>query len=231
MARYHDIDASIWEELEDNSPSEKLLYIYAFSNPLVRDSGLYRIGDKTILSQTGLSRSSFEGALKGLAPKIAYDQEQKVMFVAGKFKRRLSGLKNNKNMIKAVQHDLDAFKDSFVTALFINKYEGALKGLGSLSLPLPLPLPIINEDKKHDLPTSRMLCFGEHGLVRMTAEEHEKLSQKLGGSVQTYVSRLEKYIGQTGKKYKSHYFTILNWYGKDNEPTVTTNSKLSRFVV
>jgi hypothetical protein len=144
MARFHDIEASIWEDLQGTTKDEKILYIYAFSNPLTRDSGLYKIGLDTIKVGTGLREKEIKMALEGLNPKVVYDFEQKVMFVAGKLKRRLSGLHSNRNIKLSIEHDLEAFKGSFVTSLFINKYEGALEGLKrpSISPPLPLPLPL-----------------------------------------------------------------------------------------
>ncbi len=141
MARYHEIEASFWEDLQEYTVEEKILFIYAFSNASTRDSGLYKITIPTILLNTGLTREGFEGALKGLTGKLFYDYENKVMFVAGKLKRRLAGLPRNSNVIKAIHHDLDAFKASSLVTVFKEKYREILKGLGSPPLPLPLPLP------------------------------------------------------------------------------------------
>lgn len=72
------------------------------------------------------------------------------------------------------------------------------------------------------------LKFGEMGLVLLTPEEHEKLLVKLGERrTAEYITRLENYIGSKGKKYKSHYHTILSW--TLNEKTVeTTTAKVKR---
>lgn len=54
--------------------------------------------------------------------------------------------------------------------------------------------------------------FGEEGLVLLTQEEYEKLLVKLGErKTAEFISRLENYVGSKGKKYKSHYHTILSW--------------------
>ena len=58
--------------------------------------------------------------------------------------------------------------------------------------------------------------FGEDGFVRLTAAEHEKLSEKLKDRLDEMINRLNGYIGQIGEKkarakYKSHYHVILNW--------------------
>lgn len=61
--------------------------------------------------------------------------------------------------------------------------------------------------------------FGDDGLVLLTPEEHAKLLVKLGErQTADFISRLENYLGSKGKKYKSHYHTILSW---------ATNEKIS----
>lgn len=53
--------------------------------------------------------------------------------------------------------------------------------------------------------------------VFLTSDEHTRLVEKLWSTkTQYWIDRLNSYIGQIGvgsasKKYKSHYFTILNW--------------------
>lgn len=53
--------------------------------------------------------------------------------------------------------------------------------------------------------------------VLLTDEENAKLLDKLGkDKTDDYIERLNNYIGSTGKKYKSHYHTILSWSRKDD---------------
>jgi hypothetical protein len=52
--------------------------------------------------------------------------------------------------------------------------------------------------------------------VFLTDEEYQKLVESFGDKeTSEYIDRLNDYIGSTGKKYKSHYHTILNWSRKD----------------
>lgn len=230
MARYGQVENSIWEDLEDYSLKAKLLYVYCFTNPNVRDSGMYRIGLTTITSKTGLTNKEFKKHLNELKPKIDYDFDNKIMFIAGMLKRRLSGLKNNKNLISSIQHDLNEFSQSFVSSLFIKKYEGALKGLSSLSLPLPLPLPLNNkeevEEKKPKSVAPKKEAYGNESLVELTSDEHSKLEADLGKAVlEAYIQKLENYIGSHGKNYKSHYFAIRSWWNRDKEKGLDTKVK------
>jgi hypothetical protein len=52
--------------------------------------------------------------------------------------------------------------------------------------------------------------------VLLTEEEYKKLVDRFGEEeTNNYITKLNNYIGSKGKKYKSHYFTILNWLNKD----------------
>lgn len=52
--------------------------------------------------------------------------------------------------------------------------------------------------------------------VLLTAKEYQNLCDLFGESqTKSLIEKLNNYIGSKGKKYKSHYFTILNWAGKD----------------
>lgn len=48
--------------------------------------------------------------------------------------------------------------------------------------------------------------------VKLTPEEFKKLKAKYGEHItKLCIEKLDNYIGSTGKRYKSHYRTILNW--------------------
>lgn len=57
--------------------------------------------------------------------------------------------------------------------------------------------------------------FGEFENVLLSADELQKLKSKLGTEAESYIERLSSYIASSGKKYKSHYATILSWTQKD----------------
>lgn len=60
--------------------------------------------------------------------------------------------------------------------------------------------------------------YGEFQNVALTPDEKEELLQRIGEpEFNKYVEDLDLYIAQKGKKYKSHYATILNWYRRDHE--------------
>ncbi|MDD5095836.1 MAG: hypothetical protein PHV74_15905 [Dehalococcoidia bacterium] len=68
-------------------------------------------------------------------------------------------------------------------------------------------------DKKRDI---NILSLGSFGNVKMSEEEFQKLKDKFGeGSTTERIEKLSSYIASKGKKYKSHYATILVWAQKD----------------
>ena len=70
------------------------------------------------------------------------------------------------------------------------------------------------KEKKKESKEPKKL-YGEFALL--TVEEYDKLVNKMTEGVACdYIERLDNYIGSKGKKYASHYHTILNWYRKDN---------------
>lgn len=54
--------------------------------------------------------------------------------------------------------------------------------------------------------------------VRLTKDEYKKLVEKYNEIIiKNKIEDLNDYIGSKGKKYKSHYHTILSWLRKDKE--------------
>ena len=59
--------------------------------------------------------------------------------------------------------------------------------------------------------------YGKYQNVRLTEEEYRKLKDKLQSHTDTMIEKLSRYIKSSGKYYKDHYVTILNWYEEDKE--------------
>ena len=59
--------------------------------------------------------------------------------------------------------------------------------------------------------------FGEFENVLLSEQELNKLKTRLGEESSRYIERLSNYIASSGKRYKSHYATILTWAEKDKK--------------
>ena len=58
---------------------------------------------------------------------------------------------------------------------------------------------------------------GEFQNVLLSEQEMQKLKDRLGGEAERYIEKLSAYLASRGKRYKSHYATILNWWRRDKE--------------
>lgn len=54
--------------------------------------------------------------------------------------------------------------------------------------------------------------YGEFENILLTDEEYHKLEES---NLLPYIETVSSYIASTGKRYKSHYATILNWSKRD----------------
>ena len=59
------------------------------------------------------------------------------------------------------------------------------------------------------------IYYGEFENVALSEEELEKLKERFPYDWQERIERLSAYMKSTGKRYKSHYATILNWARKE----------------
>lgn len=59
--------------------------------------------------------------------------------------------------------------------------------------------------------------LGDLENVLLTEKELEKLQTNYPNHYQDYIDRLSRYVASSGKKYKSHYATILNWIDRDKK--------------
>ena len=85
-----------------------------------------------------------------------------------------------------------------------------------------------NNNKKNDN-NDKKLKEKYSEFVSLTEDEYSKLIEKFGESdTKDKIENLNNYIGSTGKKYKSHYHTILNW-SKKNQPVI--NNKKSKIEI
>lgn len=68
---------------------------------------------------------------------------------------------------------------------------------------------------------------GEFEKVLLSSEEYEKLKERMGEkNTEILVNELDAYIASKGKKYSSHYATILSWANrKIKEHKMTVKSK------
>ena len=74
----------------------------------------------------------------------------------------------------------------------------------------------IEENKKNIKEKSSI--YGEYKNVRLTDNEYKKLVERFNeNETINWIDRLDEYVEMTGKKYKRHYATILNWSKREKQ--------------
>lgn len=58
---------------------------------------------------------------------------------------------------------------------------------------------------------------GEFNNVLLTDSEYKKLQERFPNDFENRIEKLSTYIASTGKKYKSHYATVISWARKDSQ--------------
>lgn len=67
--------------------------------------------------------------------------------------------------------------------------------------------------------------YGEFQNVMLTVREYESLLEKCGRQAGELIERLSSYMESRGRRYKSHYATLLNWSRRDKEKGEQSNSR------
>lgn len=70
------------------------------------------------------------------------------------------------------------------------------------------------------------ILYGEYSNINLTNEQYKKLQDNIGDNADKMISKLSRYIKSSGKNYKDHYVTILNWYEQDKEKLIQKNNKI-----
>jgi phage replication O-like protein O len=68
---------------------------------------------------------------------------------------------------------------------------------------------------------------GEFQNVLLSDEEYQKLKDRFGAGAEPLIENLSSYLASKGKRYKSHYATILNWqcWEKEGKGGTTGNRR------
>ena len=132
----------------------------------------------------------------------------------GKVKRFLDCLESD-GMVK-----LNVSKNR--TTITVENYEKYQHGRTSDGHKIEQRTDITKESKRRSKNVNKVKeCIlprlGEFENVELTEEELEKLKERFPYDWQERIERLSSYMSSKGKRYKSHYATILTWSRKDEE--------------
>lgn len=191
------------------SPTEKLLFLWMIDN--CDSAGFWEVDLELAAQETGATRPRIQGAFKGLAR--AYIQSGDYIwiwrFIVVQRNWPYSPENNAHKAIKRLFDEHSEFSIDFIQKIEELKNQRRLQG-GSNP-------PCISISKSIGKSNSKVM---HSEFVFLTEGEFQKLIDKFGGlEAGVKIADLNEYIGSTGRKYKSHYHTILNWDRRDAKST------------
>jgi hypothetical protein len=163
----------------------------------------------------------FEGANPDAEPLAA-----SLVNEAGEFKAQQSLIKMRAAAVKAVGEgaDEDAL-DGWMQKKYGMKYDSVKYTLAMKEQRVAFqePEPVADEGPEEEPSTAivatkapRKLPYGEFHNVMLTEEEQLRLYEKVDNAAEL-IEELSQYLASSGRRYKSHYATLLNWSRRHSE--------------
>ena len=123
MANYRQISTHLWmdDKFLQVSPQARLLFLWMFTNPDAKSSGLFLFNDDVCQNETGLSGRELHHCLKELIKieRVVFDDKVNMIWVINQFKHVFKSPK----IIESTLREVNALPKSNIKENFFKKYE------------------------------------------------------------------------------------------------------------
>lgn len=218
-------DDSFWGDpfVQGLDKDAKLLFAYLWTNKRCNSAGLYETTIKTISFDTGIPEANIPKLFTALHPKVQWVADHNLIWV----KNFLKHQPQSPLFLKSVCVCLQNLSGNGIIRSFLD-YNTSV----GVSIPYQYPIGMVSDgygnipeqepeqdidieplgtkgDSKGELAKK---SYGEGELCQLTDLEYGKLKDRLGEQGRDFwINKVCYYVGSKGKRYKSHYMTILNW--------------------
>ncbi len=214
---YRTVHERFWRDPKVLSltPKNKLLFLYFITSADAHYSGVYYCPFEMIKLETNLTDKDIGDGIDTLCKgyMVEYDKGTSEVFVLNMAKFQVV----SKQQVKGVaNHFTNAVQSKELIRSFLDRYD-------TLSVPYEYPIDRVSKEEeflksqqspKKTKPEKHR--YGDSKKVLLTDDEKEKLDAMFGEkSSAERIQNLENYLVQSGKRYASHYQTILNWHNRD----------------
>lgn len=171
MAKYRQIQTAFWDdpEMVECTPEQKYFFIYLFTNPQVKQCGIYQISARQMEYQTGYNRDTIEKLIQifSRAGKIQYNEKDKEIRLCNFLKYNAS--KSPKVLGCIASELLDCKTPSFIVAaikqLIDLGYGSAMSKINSFEkIGYRYPMDTVSQEKeeeKEEEKEQQQECDGE----------------------------------------------------------------------
>jgi hypothetical protein len=229
-SRYTRVFDVLWddENIVSLSDDAKLLYLYIMTCRHGNAAGAYIISKGTIADDLRWQSKRLCKPFTELLSKgfILYDEAVRVIVIVSHLKHNSPEGPNQEKNIASLLAELPKTKEysTFIKRLDKPFHKPLTNGLAKrIPNAVTVPVTVTVTVKKDITPKEEKTKFLD--CVMLKESEHEKLITSFGDKkTKDLIQRLNDYIMSKGKKYSSHYHTILSWERKDGNNCNTTGS-------
>lgn len=219
MSKNTFFNTRFWQDtyVADLDPSEKLLFNYCLTSPFLSLSGIYEVPLKFMATETGLDKEMIAKILARFQKdkKIAYKDGWLCVLNYPKYQSY-----NLTNVRKGLKKEIDSVPEDLLS-FFVDlgyEYNAIAKALAIDWQPVATmereqgkgTRNKVKDKEERNEPKKEK--YGEFQNVLLTPNEYTRLTEQYGEEpAVALIEELSGYIESTGKRYKSHYATLLNW--------------------
>lgn len=216
MAKQRYIKDSFWTDpyVEKLSPDYKLVFLYLLTNPLANVSGVFEIRPKRIAYETGYDIEVIENILKKFATDNKLIQFKDWVVIVNHIKHQSLGDLTAKGINREILESPNEVQVLFEEKTLINSKGEEYSVLVLKENISPLQAPTYGAYSEVKLSKVKLSknTHGEFSNVLLTTEEFNKLVEVMGErNTDMLIEELSAYIASKGKRYSSHYATLLSW--------------------
>ena len=202
MSKQRYIKDSFWTDpyIEKLTPDEKLIFVYLLTNPQCNVAGVYEIRPKRVAYETGYDIEVVETILSRFAKDKKIIRIGDFVVIVNHIKHQSLGEKVAEGINRIIKETPKEIQELFTLKEMTNS-KNEIYPIYTLYIPyangriVKLSKVKLNKNK-----------YGQFRNVLLTDDEYEKVKDKLD-----ILEELSMYMESKGKKYSSHYATILNW--------------------
>ena len=226
MAIYRNVMMSFWTDrkvADDFTPEDRYFYLYLFTNPHTNLCGCYEISIKQTIAETGYSRDSIENLLKRFEEVhdvIRYSSKTGEVLILNWHKYNWT---SSEKFRKPLLDQIKAIKSPDFKSYLLMVFESEND---TISIPYKYGIDTtdtvtdtvtVSDTVKDKKKKNEKIAYGEFNNVMLTDEEYAKIIDRWPKDYNEKIENLSTYIAKTGKKYKSHYATLLSWDRMDTK--------------
>jgi len=232
MSKQRYVRDSFWTDpyIEKITPDEKLIFLYLLTNPQCNVAGVYEIRPKRIAYETGYDIDVIEIILQRFQRDKKIIRIDDWLIIINHLKHQALGNSTATGINRIIKESPQKVQDLFNLKTLQNSRDEQYEVLVLLSDDTPPIDPLqtppfvpYSEVKLSRVKLSRkesknLVVFSEFNNVNLSEEESKKLEEKIGEEdTKDLIEELGQYIASTGKKYSSHYATLLSWHRRKSK--------------